>query len=105
MAEIKYSTTNKPTVLVGPIPAHSLKVARETKNVIANMTKLTPRSSQTDKVVPSSYNWKPTNPLMSKQAVSADVMPFCTAVKYAYAPFPGGITPESRMSDTKDNNM
>jgi hypothetical protein len=70
-----------------------------------NIAKLTVRSSQTDNVVPSSYSWNPTNPLMSKHTHSADVRPFCTAAKYGYAPLPGGMTPESRMSDAEVNSM
>lgn len=95
----------RPIVCVGPRPAHVLNVASETNPVIMNMAKLTLRSSQTDNVVPSSYSWKPTNPLMSKQTQRADVRPFCTAAKYGYAPFPGGMTPESRMRDMKDRSM
>ena len=96
---------NMPTVCVGPRPAHDLNVASETKPVMINIAKLTVRRSQTDNVVPSSYNWNPTNPLISKHAHSADVRPFCAAVKYGYGPLPGGMTPESRMSENAVNSM
>ena len=96
---------NRPTVCVGPSPAHDLKVASEIKPVMRNIAKLTVRRSQTDNVVPSSYSWNPTNPLMSKHTHSADVRPFCAAAKYANAPLPGGMTPESRMSEKKVNSM
>jgi hypothetical protein len=82
-----------------------LKVASEIKPVMTNMAKLTVRRSHTDNVVPSSYSWNPTNPLMSKQAHSADVRPFCTAAKYGYALLPGGMTPESRTSEKAVNSM
>jgi hypothetical protein len=103
--ETRYSTTNRPIVCVGPRPAHDLKVANETKPVMTNIAKLIVRRSQTDNVVPSSYSWNPTNPLMSKHTQSADVRPFCTAAKYGYALLPGGMTPESRMSEAKDSSM
>jgi len=70
-----------------------------------NIAKVMDRRSQTDKVVPSSYSWNPTKPLMSKHTQSADVRPFCTAAKYGYAALPGGMTPESRMSDANVKSM
>jgi hypothetical protein len=39
------------------------------------------RNNQTDKVVPSSYSWKPTKPLMSKLVHRADTRPFWAAAK------------------------
>lgn len=102
---MRYNTTKSPVVLVGPSPAQDLKVANETRPVIMNMAKLVIRTSHTDNVVPSSYNWKPTNPLIKRQTQSADVRPFWTAAKYGYGAVPGGTTPESRMSDAKVNIM
>lgn len=95
----RYSTTKRPTVLVGPSPAQLLKVKSETAPEMTNMPTEERRISQTDVVVPSSYSWKPTNPLIRRHAHSAEVKPFCAAVKYGKAPEPGGMTPESRMSD------
>lgn len=100
-----YSTTKSPTVFTGDKPAQLLKVSIETKNVMTNIKALAIRRSQTDLCVPSSYSWNPTNPLINKQAVKAEVKPFWTAVNHGYAPFPGGITPESKMSDMKVNSM
>lgn len=77
----RYSTTNSPTVFVGPSPAQLLKVASETRKVMANMAKQALRRSHTESLVPSSYSWKPTKPLISKQAASAEVSPLWTAVK------------------------
>jgi len=100
-----YNTTNKPTVWVGPKPAQSLKVARETKPLIMKNAKEIVRRSHTDNFVPSSYNWNPTKPLMSKQTHSADVRPDWTATKYGSGDEPGGMTPESRQSEQKVNAM
>jgi hypothetical protein len=105
MPDTIYNTTNSPTVCVGPRPAQLLKVARETRKVIVKKAKETPRNSQIDKVVPSSYNWNPTKPLMSKQTQRADVKPDCTAVKYGYGPEPGGMTPASRHSEQNVRSM
>lgn len=90
---------------MGPRPAHDLNVASETKPVMMNIAKLTVRRSQTDIVVPSSYNWNPTNPLMRRETQRAETRPLCTAAKYGYAPLPGGTTPESRTSDAKVRSM
>jgi len=104
-ADTRYNMMNIPIVFVGPRPAQVLNVASDTSPVMRKKAKLIDRRSQTDRVVPSSYSWKPTNPLMSKQTQSADESPFCIAAKYGYVPLPGGITPESSMSDTNDRSM
>lgn len=100
-----YNTTNKPTVWVGPRPAQSLKVARETKPLIMKKARDMVRKSHTDNFVPSSYNWNPTKPLTSKQTHSADTRPDCTATKYGNGDEPGGMTPESRQSEQKVKAM
>lgn len=48
----------------------------ETTNEMANIISEVIRRSHTDSAVPSSYNWKPTNPLTTRQVHSADVRPF-----------------------------
>ena len=68
-------------VLVGLSPPHDLNVRRETRKEIANIAVDVSRRSQTDSAVPSSYSWKPTNPVMSKQVHNADASPFWTATK------------------------
>jgi hypothetical protein len=100
-----YNTTNKPTVWVGPRPAQSLNVAREMKPLIMKKARDILRMSHTDNVVPSSYSWNPTKPLMSKQTHRADARPDCTATKYGYGDEPGGMTPESRQSEQKVKAM
>lgn len=49
-----YKTTKRPTVLVGESPAQPLKVRREMAPVKTNMPTEQSRSSQTERVVPSS---------------------------------------------------
>jgi hypothetical protein len=105
IADTRYSTTKRPTPFVGPRPDHPLNVPNETKKVTTNIADVTTRRSQTDNVVPSSYNWNPTKPFMSKQAQSAEVKPFCTAMKYGWAPLPGGTTPASRIRDRNVKTM
>lgn len=63
-------------------PAQFLKVKSETAPLTTNMASEQSRSSQTESVVPSSYSWKPTKPLINKQVQSAETRPFCTAAKY-----------------------
>ena len=82
MPLIKYRTTKSPTVFIGPSPSLLLKVRIDTAPEMRNMPMEHPRSSQTDCVVPSSYSWKPTKPLIRRQVHRAEVKPFCTAVKY-----------------------
>lgn len=81
MAEIRYRTTKRPMVLVGPRPAQLLNVASETRNVMTKKAKEMLRRSQTESVVPSSYSWNPTKPLMSRHTHNADARPACTATK------------------------
>lgn len=81
-------------------PAQFLKVSREMAPPTMNMAREVKRSSQTDRVVPSSYSWKPTKPLINKLVQRAETRPFWAAAKYGYAAEPGGATPASRMSDT-----
>ena len=52
-----------------------------------------------DKGVPSSANWKPTNPLTRRHQHVALEKPHCTATKYGYTTDASGTTPESRMSE------
>ena len=82
-----------------------MKVMREIPPHRMNMPMEEPRRSQTDWVVPSSYSWKPTNPLTSRQVQRAEVKPFCAAAKYGYAGEPGGITPESNTKDVMVRSM
>lgn len=49
--------------------------------------------------VPSSANWKPTNPLTRRHQQVAVVKPHCTATKYGNTTEERGTTPESRMRD------
>lgn len=56
-------------------------------------------STQSERGVPSSANWKPTNPLTSRHQHAAVVRPHCTATKYGYTTDASGTTPESRMSE------
>ncbi len=78
---IRYSTTNSPRVFVGPKPALFLNVKIDMAPVRINMPIDELRNSQTDCLVPSSYSWKPTKPLINRQVHSAEVNPFCTAAK------------------------
>lgn len=78
----RYRTTNSPTVFVGPSPAQLLKVARDTKKEMAKAAREHNLSIHSDSGVPSSYNWKPTKPLISRQVTRAEVNPFCSATKY-----------------------
>ena len=41
---------------------------------------------QIDSGVPSSYNWNPTNPLISKQVTNALLNPFWMLTKYGNGP-------------------
>jgi hypothetical protein len=80
-------------------PAQFLKVRSETAPLTTNMASEQSRRSQTERVVPSSYSWNPTKPLINRQVQRADTRPFCTAAKYGYGAEPGAVTPASRMSD------
>jgi hypothetical protein len=99
MAFTMYVTTKMPTGFLGSSPAQLLKVRRFTAPPMMNMASEQRRRSQTESVVPSSYSWKPTKPLISKQVHSADTRPFWAAAKYGYAAEPGAATPASRTSD------
>ena len=70
-----------PTGLAELKPAQLLKVSSETAPPMMNMAIEQSRSSHTESVVPSSYSWKPTKPLISRQVQRADVSPFWAAAK------------------------
>ena len=99
IALMRYRTTNNPVVLVGLSPAQPLNVSRLTMKLIANMAADESRSSHTLKAVPSSYSWKPTNPLTNRLVHSADARPFCTATKYRNAP--SLLLPSTPASNTR----
>jgi hypothetical protein len=94
-----YNTTKSPVVFCGPSPAHPLKVRSETAPETKNIPIELSRRSQTDNVVPSSYSWNPTKPLIRRQVHKADIKPFWAETKYGYTEVPGGMTPESRMRE------
>src|ERR1700710_2218886 len=97
MPLIRYNTTNSPVVFVGESPAQDLNVSSETAKEMTKMARLLTRNSQTDSVVPSSYNWNPTNPFTSRHVHSELASPFCTATNHGNAPpFRASITPASR---------
>lgn len=69
----KSSTTHKPTCLVGDKPPTDLKVAMATRKPTMNRIKEDILRNQRDLGVPSSANWKPTKPLISKhQKIDVD---------------------------------
>lgn len=76
MAFKRYNTTNKPVVFWGPIEPHDLKVASDITNERANIAAEGTRINHTERAVPSSYSWNPTNPLTRRQVHSADIKPF-----------------------------
>jgi hypothetical protein len=100
MAFTMYVTTKMPTGFSGFMPAQRLNVRSDTAPPMMNMASEERRRSQMERVVPSSYSWKPTKPFMSRHVQSAEASPFCAAAKYGKAAEPGGVTPESRMRET-----
>jgi len=63
-------------------PKSCLKVAMAMKKEAPKTSRQDIRNSQRDNGVPSSANWKPTNPLMSKQQYAAATNPVYTAANH-----------------------